>query len=159
VQPLLGFPGDRDRDRRLVFLAALKRGPEPRWATLMPGGLDEQPPRVPRAGFGDRTLPAGLSGAVLGRDQPEVAHQLGGSLESGEVAHLGGEAYGVERVDPALAAQPRDGVRERREGHQFADRRFERVASDEGRVDRADVVGQRCLRAALVKVDPRQSRG
>ena len=41
----------------------------------MPGRFDEQPAGVPGAGLGDRALAARLAGAVLGRDEPEVAHQ------------------------------------------------------------------------------------
>ena len=67
----------------LAVLAALERGALRGRAAVVPGRLDEQPAGVPRAGLGDRALPAFLAAAVLGRGQPEVAHQLSGPSRTG----------------------------------------------------------------------------
>jgi hypothetical protein len=55
----------------------------------VPGGFDQQPSGVLGAGLGDRSLAAGLAGALLGGDQPDVAHQLFGVLEPFEAVDLG----------------------------------------------------------------------
>ena len=39
---------------------------------VVPGGLDQEPAGVGVPGLGDRALPAGLTGGVLGGDEPEV---------------------------------------------------------------------------------------
>ena len=59
--------------------------------------------------------------------QPEVAHQLPGPVEAGEVADLGGQPDRGERVDPAQAAQPGDGLRVWRARDELGDRRLERA--------------------------------
>jgi hypothetical protein len=46
----------------------------------------------------------------------------------------------------------------RRVGHELADRVLERVAADDQRVDRAEIVDQRDLRAALAEIDLAQPR-
>ena len=61
MQPLLRSPCDRDHGGGLVLLAVLERWPEPRWAAVVPGGLDQQPAGVLGAGLGDRSLAAGLA--------------------------------------------------------------------------------------------------
>jgi hypothetical protein len=53
AQSLLGFPGDRDRDLGLVFLAALELGREPWWAA----GRGTTSARSPRGSFSDAALP------------------------------------------------------------------------------------------------------
>ena len=65
----------------------------------------------------------------------------------------------LRRVDAAQAAQPRDGLDPRRIRDQLVDRRLQRVAAHQQRVDRADVVGQRDLRAALAEIDGRPATG
>src|SRR5438552_14981578 len=61
VEALLRFPGDRDRLGGLVLLAALERRACAWRAAVVPGGLDEQPAGVARAGLGDRALPPCLA--------------------------------------------------------------------------------------------------
>ena len=61
VQPLLGLPADRDDVGGLPVLAALEGDAAGGGLAVVPAGLDEQPAGVPRAGLGDRTLPAGLA--------------------------------------------------------------------------------------------------
>jgi hypothetical protein len=61
VQALLRFPGDRDRLGGLVLLAALERRAGAGWAAVVPGGLDQEPACVARAGLGDRALPSCLA--------------------------------------------------------------------------------------------------
>jgi hypothetical protein len=56
-----------------------------------------------------------LTGRVLGRDQPDVLHQLLGASEALEVADLGAQPAGGQRVNPAQAAQPGDLEPSRRE--------------------------------------------
>jgi hypothetical protein len=90
--------------------------------------------------------------------QAEVAHQPPGAIEALEVADLGAQPDRRERVDPAQAAQPRDRLRPRRAGHELGDRGLQAVATDDQRVDRAEVVQQRDLRAARAEIDPGQPR-
>jgi len=53
--------------------------------------------------------PAGaLAGRVLGRDEPDVAHELLGGLEAPEVARLDGEGECRQRLDATPAAQAGD---------------------------------------------------
>jgi hypothetical protein len=58
--------------------------------------------------------------------------------------------------DPAQATRPGDRLFPRRAGDQLGDRLLERVAADHDRVDRAEILQQRDLRAALAEVDLRQ---
>src|SRR5207247_8305718 len=108
VQTLLGAPGDRDRVGGLAVLALLERAADPGAGAVVPGGFDEQPPRVAGAGLGDRPEAAAFAGGVLRRDQPDVAHQLPWAGEALEVADLCAQPGGGQRVDPAQAAQPPD---------------------------------------------------
>jgi hypothetical protein len=85
VESLLRVPGDREYLRGLVVLRALERRASPRRAAVMPGRFDPEPAGVPGTGLGDRALAARLAGAVLGRDEPELTHQLIGPLEAVEV--------------------------------------------------------------------------
>src|SRR5205823_12097715 len=85
VQAALRGPGDRDRLGWLASLSFGERGADPRAFAVMPRSLDQQPARVRGAGLGDRPEPALLAAARLGGDQPDVAHQLRGLAEVGEV--------------------------------------------------------------------------
>ena len=91
----------------LVLLAVAERAADARAGAVVPRRLDQQPPRVPGAGLGDRAEPALLPGRVLARDQPDVAHQLLGAGEALEVADLRAQPDRGQRVDAAQAAQPR----------------------------------------------------
>ena len=108
VQAALGLPGDLDDVGWLSVLAAAERLSLRGRAAVVPGGLDQQPAGVPRAGLGDRALPALLTAGVLRRGQAEVAHQLPGLGEPLKLADLGAQSDRGERVDPAQAAQPGD---------------------------------------------------
>jgi hypothetical protein len=156
VQSLLGGPGDREHGCRLALLAALERCAGARRAAVVPGGLDQQPPGVAGAGLGDRSLLACLPGAAFGGDEPQVAHQLAGALEAGEVADLGAQPDRRQRVDAAQAAQPRHLLRPGAGGDEPVDHPLERVAAKQQRLDRAQVVVQRRLRRRLAERDPGQ---
>ena len=129
MQALLCLPGDRDDVGGLAVLAALQGDAARRGLAVVPAGLDQQPAGVPGSGLGDRALSATLTGAVLRGHQPDVAHQLPGALKPREVADLGAQPGGGERVDPAQAAQPRDGLRVGRGRHELADGLLERAAA------------------------------
>jgi hypothetical protein len=156
VQPSLGLPGDLDDVGRLSVLAAAERLSLRRCAAIVPRSLDQQPAGVPGPGLADGALPAFLAAGVLGWGQAEVAHQLPGLGEPLELGDLGAEPDRRERVDPAQAAQPGDRLLPRRAGDQLGDDLLERVAADHDRVDRAEVLKQRHLRAALPQVELRQ---
>src|SRR5439155_16640199 len=91
VQALLGAPGDRDRLGGLAVLAVAERAADGGALAVVPGGLDEQPAGVARAGLGDRPEAALLAGRVLRRDQPDVAQQRLGAGEAFEVTDLGAQ--------------------------------------------------------------------
>jgi len=108
VQASLCAPSDLDHARVLALLAAGERLADARLVAVVVGGLDQQPAGVAGAGLGDRALAALAVGGALGGHHPEEAGQLAGALEAGEVADLGAQAGGRERVDAPEAAQPGD---------------------------------------------------
>jgi hypothetical protein len=59
------------------------------------------------ADLGDRALAALLAGGVLGGHQADEGHELLAGAEAIEVTDLGDEREPGQRVDPALAAEPR----------------------------------------------------
>jgi hypothetical protein len=65
VEPTLRAPGDVDDLGRLPALATLERFTDRRSATVVLGSLDQQPPRVSGACFGDRPEPALAAGGAL----------------------------------------------------------------------------------------------
>ncbi len=65
VQRALRAPGDVDDLWRLVALAALERLADTGMTAVVVGRLDQQPPRVGRAGLRDRALAALAAGGVL----------------------------------------------------------------------------------------------
>ena len=134
----------------------LSASPLARRAAVVPGGFDQQPAAVPGPGLGDRALAALLARCVLRGNEAEVAHQERGTREAVKVADLRAEPDRAQRLDAAQAAQPCDRRSPRGVGNQLRDRRFERLATDQQRVDRADVVAQRDLRPALAEVDAGQ---
>jgi hypothetical protein len=103
-------PSTREHVRGPAGLAALEGAAAARWAAVVPGRLDEQSAGVSGTGLGDRSLAAALAGGALRRHQSEVAAQVRGAREAGEVADLGAQADRGEGVDAAQAAQPGDGV-------------------------------------------------
>lgn len=70
VQAALRLPGDVDDLRRVAALAALQLASDRGVALVVVGGLDQQPPGVAGAGFGDLALTAALAAGVLGADDP-----------------------------------------------------------------------------------------
>lgn len=99
--------------------------------------------RMMRSGVRDLVLAADLAGAVLRRDQTDIAHQPFCALEPVEVADLGGHAGPRERVQSTQAPQPYDCLPAQRAGHEPGDRAFQLVAPGLERVDRGEVVQQR----------------
>lgn len=120
---------------------------------VVSGRLDQQPPGVTRPGLRDRSLTGLLVAAVLARHDTEEAHQLRRPRESLPVADLGAQPDRGERVDPAQAAQPADGLRPRRPGHEFADRALQAVAAHDQRVDPAEIVKQREMRSPVAELE------
>ena len=82
----------------------------------MPGGLDEHVATATVTGLGDGTPSAALTRGVLPGHEPEVGHELTGSLEASPVADLGDQGHGGEGADASEAGEPLDlgavGVRE-----------------------------------------------
>src|SRR5919198_5148965 len=108
MQAPLGTPGDRDHARILALLASSECLADARLVAVVVSCLDEQPARVAGAGLCDRALPAFDVRAALGRDDPEEPRQQLWPPEASEVADLGAQPGGRERVDPSKAAQPGD---------------------------------------------------
>ena len=113
VEPALRFPGDVDDLGRVSALAVLERLSDGGPATVVPGGLDQQPPRVRGARLGDRSQPALGAGGVLAGNDPEVGGELVGMIEALPLADLGAQPERGQRVDPAQTPQPRDRGRAR----------------------------------------------
>ena len=65
VQAPLRRPGDRHRGGGLALLAALDLAADPGRVAVVPRGLDQKAPRVPRARPGDRAEPTRLAAGVL----------------------------------------------------------------------------------------------
>jgi len=86
---------------RLTGLAARQMRGASRPATLVVGRLDQQSAGVVVAGLGDRALPAALTRGALRGHEAQVGHECGRSLETGEVADLGDQPDGGQRVDAA----------------------------------------------------------
>jgi hypothetical protein len=62
-------------------------GPVP----IVPGGLDQDSPRVTVAGLGQRAAALGLAGGILARHEPEIGHEFARPAEALEVHDLGQE--------------------------------------------------------------------
>src|SRR4029079_15962907 len=77
---------------------------------VVPGGLDQQPAGVPRAGLGDVSTVALVTGGVLAGGQAEKAHQLARGGEAPEVAERGQQRERGQGRDAAEAAQPADRI-------------------------------------------------
>src|SRR5215212_6292704 len=109
VKPLLGPPGDLQDVVGLAGLAVFERDPDPRLACVMPGRLDQEPPRDPRAGLRDRTLALALPGLVERRRQPQPRAEPPRRAEALPVAgELEVEHERGQRVDAAERPQPSD---------------------------------------------------
>src|SRR5439155_23992623 len=98
-----GAGGDVGRDVRVHGSDALA---DARRVLVVPGGLDQQPAGVARAGLGDVAAVALLAGGVLRRRQAEEAHQLARGGEAAQVAELGEQPERGDRGDAAKTAQP-----------------------------------------------------
>ena len=159
VQAPLRLPGDRAALGGLAVLAALER------LAPRPGSCGSARRPRPAAGgrawsrLGDRALAAGLAARVLGGHEPEVAHQLPARCEAGEVADLGAQPDRGERVDPAQAAQPGDGLRPTASRARARRSCASSVVAADARARRSRRGSQqRHLRAALAEIDARQPR-
>ncbi|MBW3652705.1 MAG: 2-C-methyl-D-erythritol 2,4-cyclodiphosphate synthase [Actinobacteria bacterium] len=151
---LWGMLADRYGERRvmtaglLLAAAALRHGRE---------RLDQQASGVAAAGLGDRALAAPFARGLLGRDEAEVAGQLLGVLEGGDVADLGDQPDRGQRVDATQAAQPRDGRRPRPVDGLLEQQTVEAVATREQHLVVREVLSEDDLHER-VKADLRQPR-
>jgi hypothetical protein len=73
---------------------------------VVPGQLDQQPAGASVPGLGEVAAVLLETGGVLGRGQPEVAHQLARGGEPAEVANLGEQPERGAGRDPAERTQP-----------------------------------------------------
>jgi hypothetical protein len=125
------------------------------WAVaVLVSGLDQQPPGMAGAGFGDRSLAAGVAGGSLRRDDPEEAGYLGWPWEASEAADLGAQPGRRERVDPAEAPQPRDRLGVGGSGDRAVERGEQCLPASEGELDAGKVVGERCLSTGILEAEP-----
>src|SRR2546426_6235227 len=81
-------PRDVANDRGQMFLAGLDLLGDLGPIAIGLGRFDQHPARMAVAGLGDATEPAPLPAGVLARGEAEIAHDLPGGLEAGEVAEL-----------------------------------------------------------------------
>jgi len=77
---------------------------------VVPGGLNQQAPGVAITGLGDVAAVLLISGGVLTRSKPEVAHQLARLSEAAKVADLGEQAERCVGGDAPEGAKPGDRV-------------------------------------------------
>lgn len=143
VESSLRAPGDVDDLWWLVALAFLERAADAGLAAVVVGGFDQQPPRVGRAGLGDRSLTALLAGGVLAGNDPEVGRELVGVIEAVPFADLGAQADRGQRGDLAQASQPRDRRAARRARGELFELCLELVAAGDEHVVRVQVVSER----------------
>ena len=111
MQPLLGLPGDLGDARRKSGESLLEPDVEPGTMARVPGGLAEDVAEMGVSGAGDAALGLPTAARVLGRDEPGVAHELGGFAEAAEGADLGDDGDGgqlghapqrLQRLDDCL---------------------------------------------------------
>src|SRR6266481_3260707 len=110
MQALLGPPRLGDDLVGLSVGAARQRAADGGPVPIVPGGLDEDPPRVTVTGFGKRAAALGLARGILTRHEPEVSHEFARPAEALEVHDLGQEDDRRQRVDPAEATEPAHGL-------------------------------------------------
>src|ERR671918_1756432 len=91
VEPALDAPGVVDQRGVLAALADRELAADRRREPVVQRRLDQQPAGVGGAGLGDLAQPAGLAGAVLGRDQADIAGERVGMLEAPPVTDLGAQ--------------------------------------------------------------------
>src|SRR5439155_539988 len=110
MQALLGPPRLGDDLVGLSVGAARQRAADGGPVPIVPGGLDEDPPRVTVTGFGQRAAALALARGILTRHEPEVRHEFARPAEALEVHDLGQENDRRQRVDPAEATEPAHGL-------------------------------------------------
>ena len=89
------------------------------------------------------------AGAVLGGHDPEKPGQQRRSGEPGEVADLGTDPRGGQRVDPAKAAQPRDHGCMRALAALLLEQLEQCPATADQELNRGQIVRERCARASV----------
>ena len=106
---------------------------------VVPGGLDQYPPQMRIAGFGD--VAAGLfrAAGVFGRDEAGKGHHARGGWKAAGVAEFGRDGERGEIVDAAEAAQALDAGAQRFEREEVAEFGVDGVEPADSFVDRADV--------------------
>src|SRR5205809_660122 len=110
MQALLRPPRVADDLVGLALAAVRQRAADGGSVPIVPGGLDQDPPGVTVAGFGQRSAALRLARGVLARHEPEVGHEFARPAEALEVHYLGQQDDRRQRVDPAEAAEPAHGL-------------------------------------------------
>ena len=113
---------------------------------VVPRGLDQQPPRVPRPGLRDRAEPALLPGRLLAGNQSDIAHQLLGAGEPLEVADLAHSPTAVSVSTPRRHRNRPTCTTHGELGQHRDDLALQLFAAVAQRVDRAARVEHRRLR-------------
>ena len=106
VEPPLRVPRLGEDGWRLPLAPPGQRRPQARGVSVMPRGLDQDPPDVGVARLRDAPAPFPIPRGGLARDQPDVRHELAGMREPLEVPHLDQERQRGERVEASEAAEP-----------------------------------------------------
>ena len=156
VQAALAAPADFAGPGVDAVLARFERGGDRRLVAVVVRGLDEQPPRVRRAGLGDRALFAVLAGGVLARHDADVRSDAAWVRETAQLADLGAEPERGDRVDPAQTAQPCDRHRPRALRALQHDLLIERGTALLKQRDRGQVVLKHDLRDAVIHLQRAQ---
>src|SRR5919197_2503226 len=153
VKPSLSRPADGDDSCRLARLALGEGASDPGSAAVVPRRLDQEPTCVARAGLRDRPQSSLLAGRGLRGHEPDIAHQLACPGKAGEVADLGRQPDRRQRVDATRAAKSRHLPLPGGAGDEPLDPALELRAAVNEPLDRAAVVGERCLGRLLTELD------
>src|SRR5438874_2925658 len=121
VEAVLRLPGNlaNHTGRRcdLVLLLASHPGRMP----IAPGAFHEDSPRPAVAGLGDGATPDRIPRRMLGRDEPEIRHQLAWGLKAGQVADPRQEHGRRDQIEAAYRPQLRHRLEQRPVRHRDAD--------------------------------------
>lgn len=118
----------RDHGRRLILLPPLEIDADLRPMAIAQRGLDQDMSTVATTGFGDRAKALAVAARVLARDEPEIARELGRTLEAAPVDDLRRQHHRRVQRDAAEALEAPHHGGECRQEHQLLDLAIQLVA-------------------------------
>src|SRR5712691_11459125 len=108
MQPMLSLPCDRVHLRADLGLALSKRATHSGPVAIRPGRLDDAPPKVRVAGFGDAPAANPFASGIFTRDGTAVPHQLSRVGEPRELADFRDDCHGRDLRNPTQRLQRLD---------------------------------------------------